>query len=67
MAHQKKALRKQCFFQLNPPMAEEIHLRWMKSLSDEIPLRGEKDTADLISSEAESRRFHPSLLGFHRA
>ena len=27
-----------CFFQLNPPMAEEIHLRWMKSLRDEIPL-----------------------------
>ena len=23
--------------------------------------------ADLISSEAERRRFHPSLLGFHRA
>jgi len=29
-----------CFFQLNPPSAEEIHLRWMKSLRDEIPLRG---------------------------
>ena len=28
------------FFQLNPPAAEEIHLRWMKSLRDEIPLRG---------------------------
>jgi hypothetical protein len=27
------------FFQLNPPMAEEIHLRWMKSLRDEILLR----------------------------
>ena len=26
------------FFQLNPPSAEEIHLRWMKSLRDEIPL-----------------------------
>jgi len=26
------------FFQLNPPMAEEIHLRWMKSLRDEICL-----------------------------
>jgi hypothetical protein len=23
--------------------------------------------ADLISSEAERRRFHPSVLGFHRA
>jgi hypothetical protein len=23
--------------------------------------------ADLISSEAARRRFHPSLLGFHRA
>jgi hypothetical protein len=40
-----------CFFQLNPPLAEEIYLRWMKSLRDEIPLRGDKDTADLISSE----------------
>ena len=30
-----------CFFQLNPPLAEEIHLRRMKSLRDEIPLRGE--------------------------
>ena len=28
------------FFQLNPPLAGEIHLRWMKSLRDEIPLRG---------------------------
>jgi hypothetical protein len=28
------------FFQRNPPPAEEIHLRWMKSLRDEIPLRG---------------------------
>jgi hypothetical protein len=27
------------FFQLNPPLAEEIHLRWMKSLRDEIRLR----------------------------
>ena len=30
------------FFQLNPPSAEEIHLRWMKSLRDEIPLRGDR-------------------------
>ena len=34
----KKHLRKQVLFQLNPPMAEEIHLRWMKSLRDEICL-----------------------------
>jgi hypothetical protein len=27
-------------------LAEEIHLRWMKSLRDEIPLRGER-RADL--------------------
>jgi len=26
------------FFQLNPSSAEEIHLRWMKSLCDEICL-----------------------------
>ena len=38
----KKHLRKQVLFQLNPPPAEEIHLRWMKSLRDEIPLRGNK-------------------------
>ena len=38
----KKHLRKQVLFQLNPPPAEEIHLRWMKSLRDEIPLRGTK-------------------------
>jgi hypothetical protein len=30
------------FFQLNPPLAGEIHLRWMKSLRDEIPLRGDR-------------------------
>ena len=51
-----------CFFQLNPPLAEEIHLWWMKSLRDEIPLRGEKDAADLISSEAVRRRFHPNKV-----
>ena len=38
----------------------------MKSLRDEIPLCGVMGT-DLIPSEAASRRFHPSLLGFHRA
>jgi hypothetical protein len=38
----------------------------MKSLRDEICLAA-GDEADLISSEAERRRFHPSLLGFHRA
>jgi hypothetical protein len=27
-----------CFLQLNPPTAEEIRLRWMKSLRDEICL-----------------------------
>ena len=27
------------FFQLNPPSAGETHLRWMKSLRDEISLR----------------------------
>ena len=38
----------------------------MKSLRDEIRLRRDNRT-DLISSEAEGLRFHPSLLGFHRA
>ena len=37
----------------------------MKSLRDEIRLDG--GWADLISSEAVRRRFHPSLLGFHPA
>ena len=31
------------FFQLNPPLAEEIHLRWMKSLRDEIRLRRDNE------------------------
>ena len=31
-----------CFFQRNPPSLEKIHLRWMKSLCDEIPLRGDR-------------------------
>ena len=35
--HRKKHAQA-CFFQLNPPMAEEIHLRWMKLLRDEICL-----------------------------
>ena len=38
----KKHLREQVLFQLNPPPAEEIHLWWVKSLRDEIPLRGNK-------------------------
>jgi hypothetical protein len=39
-APQKKASKsKTCsLFQLNPPSAGEIHLRWMKSLRDEICL-----------------------------
>jgi hypothetical protein len=36
----------------------------MKSLRDEICLAAGE--ADFISSEEERRRFHPSLLGFHR-
>ena len=39
----------------------------MKSLRDEIPLRGEKDAADLISSEALAEDFIQATLGFHRA
>ena len=41
-AYQKKAhivyQDNVCFFQRNPPSSEEIHLQWMKSLRDEIPL-----------------------------
>ena len=53
-------------FQLNPSLRTgEIHLRWMKSLRDEIRLRRVKRT-DLISSSAKcsissegfARRFH---------
>ncbi|MGM9642973.1 MAG: hypothetical protein ACI3XI_07165 [Eubacteriales bacterium] len=39
----------------------------MKSLRDEIPLRGEKDAADLISPEASAEDFIRATLGFHRA
>ena len=39
----------------------------MKSLRDEICLTAGYGDADLISSEAKRRRFHPSLRGFHRA
>ena len=56
---EKSTCESKCFFQRNPPAAEEIHLRWMKSLRDEIPLCGEME-ADFISSEAVGRRFHPS-------
>jgi hypothetical protein len=35
---EKSTCASKCFFQLNPPLAEEIHLRWMKSLRDEICL-----------------------------
>ena len=58
-APEKSTCESKCFFQRNPPVAEEIHLRWMKSLRDEIPLRGEM-AADFISSEAKGRRFHPN-------
>ena len=58
-APEKSTCESKCFFQRNPPAAEEIHLRWMKSLRDEIPLRGEME-ADFISSEAKGRRFHPN-------
>ena len=64
-----------CFFQLNPPSAEEIHLRWMKSLRDEICLSA-GDGGGFSLSEAARLRFHlrrhaedfiRALLGFHRA
>ena len=38
---EKSTCESKCFFQLNPPMAEEIHLLWMKSLRDEICLAAE--------------------------
>ena len=62
----RKKHAKACFFQLNPSWRTgEIHLRWMKSLRDEIRLRRVKRT-DLISSSAKcsissegfARRFH---------
>ncbi len=42
-------------------VAEEIHLRWMKSLRDEIRLRREQE-ADFISYEAVRRIFHPNKV-----
>ena len=42
---------------LNPPMAEEIHLRWMKSLRDEICLTA-GDGGGFRLSEAARLRFH---------
>jgi len=39
LTRKKQIAKAICFFQLNPPLAEEIHLRWMKSLRDEIRLR----------------------------
>ena len=56
-------------------MAEEIHLRWMKSLRDEICLTAE-DGGGFSLSEAVRLRFHlrrhaedfiRAPLGFHRA
>ena len=41
-SQQKAPAVGRCFLQLNPPPAGEIHLRWMKSLRDEIPLRGDR-------------------------
>ena len=35
---EKSTCLRKCFFQLNPPLAEEIQLQWMKSLGDEICL-----------------------------
>ena len=46
---EKSTCSRKCFFQRNPPAAEEIHLRWMKSLRDEIPLCGEME-ADFITT-----------------
>ena len=41
-ATHEKALAKASAFSTNPPMAEEIHLWWIKSLRDEIRLRRDK-------------------------
>ena len=46
-------LGRQCvLFSTKSAFAEEIHLRWMKSLCDEIPLTRGIVEADFISSEA---------------
>ena len=42
--------------QLNPPMAEEIHLRWMKSLRDEILLRRVKNAKRKKENEVNITR-----------
>ena len=72
---EKSTCASKCFFQLNPPLAEEIHLRWMKSLRDEICLTA-GDGGGYSLSEAARLRFHlrrhaedfiRAPLGFHRA
>ena len=72
---EKSTCASKCFFQLNPPFAEEIHLRWMKSLRDEICLTA-GDGGGFSLSEAVRLRFHlrrhaedfiRDPLGFHRA
>ena len=61
---EKSTCESKCFFQRNPPAAEEIHLRWMKSLRDEIPLRGEME-ADFIVRSTISLRLRWSRIPPH--
>ena len=63
----KRNLRKQVLFQLNPPPAEEIHLRWMKSLRDEIQLRGNKRGGFDFICEADFIRAYICEADFIRA
>ena len=63
---EKSTCLRKCFFQLNPPMTEEIHLRWMKSLRDEICLTaGDKGGFNFIWGGTP--KISSELAGFHRA
>ena len=53
-ARKKTVTKVTVFFQLNPPLPEEIHLRWMKSLRDEICHTAEnKGGFNFIEAQAE--------------
>ena len=68
----KNTCASRCFLQLNPPMAEEIHLRWMKSLRDEICLSagdggGFTRTKWGYHLRRNAEDFIRAEWGFHRA
>ena len=63
----EKALAKASAFSVKSACVGINPLSWMKSFQDEICLAAGYGEADLISSEAVRRRFHPNSFGFHPA